>query len=75
MKSYTPANMKQLLKFYRASNEITMEELADRLEMNRATLSRVENGHTEFRVSEAKRFAELLGISLLELIEMFADER
>ncbi len=52
---------------------LTQEELASRIGVNRATLSKYENGDIEPSISQLTKIAEALDISLLEIFPQHKD--
>lgn len=52
------------LKTLRKGRKLTQQELADRMELSRATISNYEVGRRTPHLSELKRFAEYYGVSL-----------
>lgn len=52
------------LKNLRKGRKLTQQELADKLELSRATISNYEVGRRSPHLSELQRFAEFYGVSL-----------
>lgn len=52
------------LKILRKGRQLTQQELADKLEVNRATISNYEIGRRTPSLSELKRFAAFYGVGL-----------
>lgn len=56
--------MGKKLKILRKGRRLTQQELADRLNISRTTISNYEVGRREPHISELRRFAEFYGVSL-----------
>jgi transcriptional regulator with XRE-family HTH domain len=52
---------------FRARAGLTQQEVADRADLNRVTLSLVERGQRELGITRAPKLADALGVSLPEL--------
>lgn len=64
------SNLKSVIRTYRAMKNINQHEMAAALGMNRVILSRIENGHSDLSIAQAKKMADLLGVDLLELTDL-----
>ncbi len=56
------------LKFLRSSNKISQQELADRIGIDRSTVSRIENNEIETTIDNAIKIADIFNISLSDLL-------
>lgn len=56
------------LQFYREKAGLTQQELADKLEIDRKTLSRAENGVKDLLGSVYRKVAEILGVTTDDLL-------
>jgi transcriptional regulator with XRE-family HTH domain len=61
------------IKALRAEQGVSQEDLADRCEMSRAQLSKVERGLADLRLSTVFRLASALDMSGAELIQRTED--
>lgn len=62
---------KNKFKYFAATRNLTMAEVAKKIGINPATLSKKLNGSTDFTRSEMQRFKEALGLSEDEMISIF----
>ena len=53
----------------RKAVKITQEELAKKLGINRATLSKYENGTIDLSLSQLQKIAEALGVEVWDLLD------
>lgn len=58
------------IREYRKAAKIKQEELAKRLGVNRATVSKYETGVISPTIEQAQKIAEILGVSLAEIVGM-----
>lgn len=56
------------IKFLRTTKEISQQSLADKIGIDRSTISRIENNEIETTVDNAIKIAEVLNVSLSDLI-------
>jgi transcriptional regulator with XRE-family HTH domain len=63
------------LRYWRLRRVLTQEELAERSGVAEATISRIESGHQEARISTTRKLAAALEIEPGELIEVGEDLR
>lgn len=56
------------LQYYREKAGLTQQELADKLDIDRTTLARAENGVRDLVGSAYRKIAEILGVSTDELL-------
>lgn len=57
------------LKEIRLKNEMSQEQLAEKLNINRSTIAMIETGKNQLTVSLAKQIAEIFGCNWTELFE------
>ncbi len=57
------------IKCYRKKNKMTQEQLAEKLDITRQTLSKWEVGETSPDINTSKKIAEILNVSLDELLD------
>lgn len=57
------------VRYYRARRGITQVVLADRAEVTRANLSRIENGKIEGGIRTLERIAKALDVRLRDLVD------
>lgn len=55
------------IQFYRKKVKLTQEELAEKLNLSRTSVTAIEKGERNLKASEILRIAEVLGISVSEL--------
>ncbi len=56
------------IKFLRIAKGISQQELADKIGIDRSTVSRIENNETETTIDNAIKFADVFKIPLNELV-------
>lgn len=56
--------IKQLCKEYARDNGVTLEVIADKLDISRVALSQKLNGRTPFKLHEAFALADLVGFDV-----------
>jgi putative transcriptional regulator len=57
------------LKEIRLKNEMSQEQLAEKLNINRSTIAMIETGKNQLTVQLAKQIAEILGCNWTEMFE------
>lgn len=62
---------KNKFKYFAATRNLTMAEVAQKIGVNPATLSKKLNGSTDFTRSEMQRFKEALSLSDEEVVSIF----
>lgn len=60
----------QMLRMYRKQRGMTAKDVADKVGVARATVSRYETGDIEVSISMAEKLAKALGISPMDLIDL-----
>ena len=55
------------LKYYRNAAGLTQEQLAEKIESNKSTISELENGRFRPGIDLAQDLADALGVSLFDL--------
>jgi transcriptional regulator with XRE-family HTH domain len=65
------SNFGVFIKRHRKIKGLSQDDLADKLDIERAHLSRIECGRKKFRVEKLERLAQALGIELAELKKEF----
>ena len=56
------------IKFLRNINKISQQELADKVGIDRSTISRIENSEIETTIPIAEKIAEIFNISFADLV-------
>lgn len=56
------------VKYLRSNNNISQQSLADKIGVDRSTISRIENGEIETTVDNAIKLANVLNVSLTDLV-------
>lgn len=62
---------KNKFKYYVANKNLTLAEVAAKLGMNPATLSKKLNGTTDFTRQEIQMFKDIIGLSEAEMLSIF----
>lgn len=57
------------LKEIRLKSEMSQEQLAEKLNINRSTIAMIETGKNQLTVQLAKQIAEILGCNWTEMFE------
>lgn len=52
----------------RTTAKLTQQQVAERIDMDRATYNRVEQGHSAFLIDSLIRIADALGVPLADLV-------
>ena len=58
------------IREYRKAAKVTQDDLAEKLGVNRATVSKYETGAISPTLEQAQRIADILGVTLAELLGM-----
>ena len=58
------------IRKYRKAAKVSQEDLAEKLGINRATVSKYETGAISPTIDQAQKIADILGITLAELLGM-----
>lgn len=66
-------NFGELVAALRKENGLTQKQLAKRLEINRATLAKIENSQRAVSLDEATQFASVFGISLDTMLSSISE--
>lgn len=61
------------IKQVRLSKGITQKSIADALHLSSNAYSRIENGHTQLTISNLEIITQVLGVTVLDLIESEVD--
>lgn len=56
------------VKYLRSNNNISQQNLADKIGVDRSTVSRIENGEIETTIDNAIKLAKALNVSLMDLV-------
>lgn len=56
------------VKYLRSNNNISQQSLADKIGVDRSTISRIENGEIETTIDNAIKLADVLNVSLTDLV-------
>lgn len=60
-----------LLKYFLAREEMSIKDLAEKLNLNVSTLSLKLNGHRDFTISEVREIAKILSLSKQNVWDIF----
>ncbi len=60
-----------LLKYFLARKEMSIKDLAEKLNLNVSTLSLKLNGHRDFTISEVREIAKILSLSKQNVWDIF----
>lgn len=60
--------LNQNIRFLRNKNSLSQQTLADKIGVDRSTISRIENGEIETTIDNAIKIAEVLHVSLTALV-------
>lgn len=63
-------NLGEKIKVLRRNQNMSQEDLADKLQINRNSLSRIENDKTEATASVIKGVSSLFGVSISSLLDI-----
>lgn len=65
----------EYIRFLRTENELTLTQLAAKLDLDSANLSKIENGKREFDKKRLSKLSEIFGLNLQELNNEYVSDQ